>query len=104
MSSYHSKTTYGTLPFTPCGPYTIEIARNILSSGEKRSLEKVELLATYGDIYTPERLESACRRALHFGCNDVHIVLEILEKDLDKIALKKGTDIEGQYLFDIGSF
>mgnify|MGYP006301473717 CR=1 FL=1 len=104
MSSHQRKTTYGTLPFTPSGPYTIEIARNILSTGEKRSSEKVELLATFGEIYSPERLEAACRRALHFGCNDVHIVLEILTKDMDKLALNKGTDIEGQYLFDLGSF
>ncbi|MCF7939586.1 MAG: hypothetical protein K9L68_13385 [Spirochaetales bacterium] len=104
MSTVSTKITYGTLPFTPNGPSIIEIARNILSSGEKRSLEKVDLLCSYGDIYSPDRLEAACRRALHFGYKDVHIVHEILKKDLDKLALKQGTDIEGQYLFDLGSF
>src|SRR6056297_3122872 len=104
MSLHQRKTTYGKLPFTPSGPYTIEIARNILSGGEKRSLEKVDLLCTFGEIYSPERLEPACRRAIHFGCNDVHIVLEILKKDMDKLTLNNGTDIEGQYLFDLGSF
>ena len=74
MSSHQRKTTYGTLPFTHVGPATLELAQSILSSGEKRSPEKVELLFSYGEMFSSQRLEAACRRALHFERKDISTV------------------------------
>lgn len=103
MSGHHRKTTYGTLPFAHVGPATARLAQFILYSGEKRSLERVELLFSYGEIFSLQRLEAACRRALHYGRIDTSSVLDILERGLDAFPLNPETDIEGQYTFDIES-
>lgn len=40
-----------------------------------------------GKSYTDERLEAACRRALHLNATSYKSVKSILDKDLDRLPL-----------------
>lgn len=69
------------------GSFTAEMVRALLSSrahpeqGYRASLGLMRLETRYGR----ERLEDACRRALHFGLRSYRGVKNILESGLDRV-------------------
>ena len=71
------------------GPATAELIAIILRSRAhpQQGFRSCLGIMHLGKSYTDERLEAACRRALHLGATSYKSVKSILDKDLDRLPL-----------------
>ena len=75
------------------GPRCTELIETLFADRVMDNLRAAQGIIRLGKSYSPERLEAACRRALHYENPRYRSVKTILKKGLDQIP-------EEQYLFD----
>lgn len=76
-----------------CGPFVKEIVEKMLQSRKfpEQAYRSCLGLFRLGTIYSDERLEKACRRALEYHIDSYRGINNILLKNLDKIEIKEGS-------------
>jgi hypothetical protein len=73
------------------GPSCRQVAELLLGDKEVDHLRSAQSLLRLADTYGAERLENACRRALHFQTADLRRIRTILAGGADHEALDVGT-------------
>lgn len=76
-----------------------EVAGAILADKVVDGMRPVRALIRLADTYSPSRLNTACRRALHYDTPTFQSVKQILLKGLDRLPLEQPVDLTGQIVF-----
>jgi transposase len=75
------------------------LAEAILADKAVDGMRPLRALIRLADTYSPERLASACRRALLYDTPYYRSVKEILRKELDRLPLSQPANTDGQLAF-----
>ena len=78
------------------GPFVTALVQTLWTENVLSIADHAASLFRLTKLYEPERLESACRRALFYRQNDYLTVEKILREKLDTLPLNPYADVNGQ--------
>jgi len=86
------------------GPATAYLARRLFEQTEREACQRCLDLISYARSFTPARVERAALRLLDHGLDDTASLRFVLEHDLDALADRPDTELDGQLRlgFDFG--
>lgn len=97
MDNYYGYTFPENLFFGDETRKTVDI---IWSRWINRKISEIHFFLRLNWEFSPDRFDSACRRAQFYRCLSIPVIKDILERNLDLLPLSSDTDVEGQFKFN----